>query len=71
MFNPEQFEQKIYSLVTLEINKEFSKILKKGDEVMQTEGIKMQRQIMEILHYITEEIATQILYGLLVNKRKN
>lgn len=73
MFNHKQFEEKVYSLVTREINKAFSTLLKSDGGAVQVQGIKLHKQVMEALHDITEEVAAQILYGLLANseaKRK-
>lgn len=67
MFNHKQFEDKVYSFVTREINKAFSKLLKSNGGAVQVEGIKLHKQVMEALHSIAEEVTTQILYGLLVN----
>jgi hypothetical protein len=67
VFNHKQFEDKVYSLVTREINKTFLTILKSDVGSVQTEGIKLHKRVMETLHYIAEEVATQILYGLLAN----
>ena len=67
MFNYKQFEDKVYGLVTREINKAFSTLLKNDGGAVQVEGIKLHKQVMEALHYIAEEVATQILYGLLAN----
>lgn len=65
MFNAKKFEQDVYGLVTKEVNTIFSKILKGDKRAVQKEGIKIQKQVMEILHFVTEETAMQILYGLL------
>ena len=65
MFNAKKFEQKVYRLVTKEVNAVFSKILKGDKREVQKEGIKVQKQVMEILHFVTEETAVQILYGLI------
>jgi|APEBP8051072661_1049379.scaffolds.fasta_scaffold02035_8 hypothetical protein len=67
MFNYKQFEDKVYGLVTGEINKAFSTLLKSNRDAVQVEGIKLHKQVMEALHYIAEEVAAQILYGLLAN----
>ena len=65
MFNPKQFENAVYAFVTHEVNKAVS-TFSKDKEKARTEGIRFHRQIMEILHEVTEETATQILYGLLL-----
>ena len=67
MFNHKKFEDKIYSLVTREVNKAFSTLLKSDGGAVQSEGVKLHKQVMEALHYIAEEVATQILFGLLAN----
>ena len=67
MFNHKKFEDKVYSLVTREVNKAFSKLLKSDGGAVQSEGVKLHKQIMEALHSIAEEAATQILFGLLAN----
>ena len=67
MFNHKKFKDKVYDLVTREINKAFSKLLKSDGGAVQVEGIKLHKQVMEALHYTAEEVATQILYGLLAN----
>ena len=67
MFNHKQFEEKVYSLVTRQINKAFSKLLKSDGGAVQVEGIKLHKQVMEVLHSIAEEVTTQILCGLLTN----
>lgn len=67
MFNHKQFEDKVYSLVTREINKAFSKLLKGDGRVIQAEGVKLHKQVIQALHHIAEETATQILFGLLAN----
>lgn len=67
VFDPNRFENKIYTLVTHEVNKVFSAVLKSDEASVQVEGVKLQRQIIETLHDITEEIASQILHGILIN----
>lgn len=67
MFNHKQFEKKIYSLVTREINKSFSTIPKSDVGSVQAEGIQLHKWVMKTLHFIAEESATQILCGLLSN----
>ena len=67
MFNPKKFEDKVYSLVTREVNKAFSTLLKSDGGAVQSEGVKLHKQVMKALHYTAEEIATQILFGLLAN----
>jgi len=67
MFNHKQFEDKVYGLVTREINKAFSKLLKSNGGAVQVEGIRLHKQVMEALHSIVEEVAAQILSGLLSN----
>lgn len=67
MFNHKQFEDKIYNLVTREINKAFSTLLKNDSGAVQAEGIKLHKQVMKALHYTAEEVAAQILFGLLAN----
>ena len=67
MFNHKKFEGKVYSLVTKEINKAFSALLKSDEGAVQSEGVKLHKQVMEALHYTAEEVATQILFGLLAN----
>lgn len=69
MFNQKQFEKKIYALVTQEVNEVFSTLLKTDRSTIQTEGIKIQREVMQVLHSIIEETVTQILCGLLLNKK--
>jgi hypothetical protein len=68
MFNPKEFEQKVYALVTQEVNKAFSKILNSDKEAVQQKGVKVHRQVMKALHLVTEETAIQILHGLLAYK---
>jgi hypothetical protein len=70
MFNPKQFENRVYTLVTKEVNKAFSALLKKDNSVIELEGIKMQKQVMKALHCVVQETAIQILYGLLVRMRQ-
>lgn len=70
MFNPKQFEKRVYTLVTKEVNKAFSALLKRDNRVIELEGIKMQKQVMEALHCVVQETAIQILYGLLVRMRQ-
>lgn len=65
MFNPKKFESAVYAFVTDKVNKAVSTV-SKDKEKARTEGIRFHRQIMEALHEITEETATQILYGLLL-----
>jgi len=67
MFNAEKFKQNVYELVTKEVNTVFSEILKGDKRAVQKEGIKVQKQVMEMLHFVTEETAMQILYGLLAH----
>jgi hypothetical protein len=68
MFNQIDFERKFYALVTQEVNKVFSELVRNRKDSVQQEGLKIQRKIMELLHAITEETAIQIFYGLLVSK---
>lgn len=65
MFNPKKFESKVYALVTREVNKAFTKLSDSSKD--QTKGIQFHQQIMQALHGVTEETATQILYGLLLS----
>lgn len=65
MFNPKQFESKVYALVTKEVNQAMS-TLGDGGSSTHSKGIQLQRQIMKALHSVTEEIAVQIFYGLLL-----
>jgi hypothetical protein len=67
MFNAEKFKKKVYGLVTKEVNTIFSKILKGDKRALQKEGIQVHKQVMEILHFVTEETVTQILCGLLAH----
>jgi hypothetical protein len=67
MFNHKKFEDKVYSLVTREVNKAFSTLLKNDGGAVQSEGVKLHKQVMEALHSIAEEVATQILFGLLAS----
>ena len=67
MFNVKKFERKVYGLVTKEVNTVFSKILIGDKEAVQKEGIKIQQQVMKVLHFVTEETAMQILCGLLLH----
>jgi hypothetical protein len=67
MFNAEKFKKKVYGLVTKEVNTIFSKILKGDKRAVQKEGIQVHKQVMEILHFVTEETITQILCGLLAH----
>lgn len=65
MFNAKQFEEKLYTLVTQEVNQAVTLILIGGKENVQTQGIQLQRQVTKALHDIVEETSIQILYGLL------
>jgi hypothetical protein len=71
MFNSKQFEAKVYKMVTKEVNKAFVELLKRDDGIYQEEGIQLQRKIMDALQYITAEVTSQVLYGLLLNKRRD
>lgn len=67
MFNQKEFEEKIYFLVINEVNHTFSKLFSSSnkDELV-GKAVKINRQIMQVLHYVIEEIVTQNLYGLLM-----
>lgn len=65
MFNPKQFESKVYALVTQEVNQAMSTLWDGGSST-HSKGIQLQRQIMKALHSVTEETAIQIFYGLLL-----
>ena len=66
MFNPALFEEKIYAFVTQEVNNVFSELLTKG--MAGQDGVRVQKQMMEALHSVTEETVMQISYGLLIRK---
>ena len=65
MFNSKQFEEKVYALVTKEVNEAFNLLLKGHQDTVQIQGIKLQREMMKVLHGVVSEVAAQILYGLL------
>jgi hypothetical protein len=67
MFNPTLFEQKVYDLVTQEVNNAFSVLIAKG--APSQEGFKIQRQMMEALHSVTEETILHISYGLAIRNK--
>ncbi len=68
MFNQQEFEEKVYWLVTDEVNHVFAELIASGDkDRLNGEAIRINRQIMQGLHYVVEEIVTQNLCGLLVN----
>ncbi len=69
MFNQQEFEDKVYALVTQEVNKVLSKLLNKGR--VQQEGFQVQRKVMRALHAVTEETVTQISYGLSIKNLTN
>jgi hypothetical protein len=60
-FNQQQFEDKVYALVTREMNAFFS-----GREPAQAEIVSAQKQILHSLHFVIEETITQIIYALLM-----
>lgn len=61
MFNQQQFEDKLYALVTSEVNAFFN-----NREVIPSEAIKAQQQILHSLHFVIEETIAQIVYGVLM-----
>ena len=61
MFNQQQFEDKVYELVTSEINAFFN-----GREFVQADVVNAQKQILHSLHFVVEETIAQIIYGLLI-----
>ena len=75
MFDQIDFERKFYTLITEEVNAAFSQLMSsnkfslRNDADLIKEGLKMQRQIMEALHAITEESVIQMSFGLLTHKR--
>jgi hypothetical protein len=66
MFNQQQFEDKVYELVTREVNAFFS-----SKEFAQSEIINVQRQILHSLHFVIEETMAQIMYGLFMMANAN
>lgn len=66
MFNPALFEQKVYDLVTKEVNDIFSGLFAKNQ--VQENGVRVQRQILAALHDVAEETNTQISYGLTIGR---
>lgn len=65
MFDKERFEQSIYKLVTQEVNAVYSELFQK--DTVQQEGFRVQRQIIQALHFIIEETVMQISYGLAIS----
>lgn len=65
-FNKQQFEDKIYEVVTSEVNNFF----KKGD-YNQSDALKTQRQMLQALHFIAEETISQIVWGMLIMMNVN
>ena len=61
MFKQQQFEDKVYELVTREINDFFS-----SGEFAQAEIINAQKQILHSLHFVIEETISQLVYGILM-----
>ena len=61
MFNQQQFEDKVYELVTREINAFFN-----SGKFAQAEIINAQKQILHSLHFVIEETISQIVYGMLM-----
>lgn len=61
MFNQQQFEDKVYELVTREINAFFN-----SREFVQADVINAQKQILHSLHFVIEETISQIVYGMLM-----
>ena len=59
MFNQQQFEDKVYELVTREINDFFN-----SGEFAQVEIINAQKQILRSLHFVIEETISQLVYGI-------
>jgi hypothetical protein len=70
MFDQIDFERRFYELITKEVNAAYSNLLQSSKMSVQAEGLKMQRQIMESLHAITEEVTMQGFFGLLAHKMK-
>ena len=72
MFDQMDFERKFYRLMVDEVNVAFSQLMNssEGSQVeLIKEGLKMQRQIMEVFHGITEESVMQMSFGLLAHKQ--
>ena len=72
MFDQINFEQKFYKLIVDEVNAAFSQLMKCEGSLqvdLIKEGLKMQRQIMEVFHAITEESVIQVSVGLLAHKQ--
>lgn len=70
MFNPTNFEQEVKGIVTREVSAAFKEILESKSRKGLSEGLKMQNQILSILHSITEETIAQIAYGLIVTREE-
>lgn len=62
------FENRFYLLITKEVNEIYSNLIRSSKDSIQAEGLKIQRQIMESLHAITEEAVMQGFFGLIANK---
>ena len=73
MFDQIDFERKFYKLIVGEVNAVFSQLMNDCERSSQVdlikEGLKMQRQIMEVFHGITEESVMQMSFGLLAHKQ--
>lgn len=65
MFNRKQFQHKICSIVTKDVKEAYVKLRNENRKTIQADGMKMQRQVICAMHYITEETVAMIGQNLL------
>jgi hypothetical protein len=58
MFDKQTFENELYDFVTSRVNKTFPQLSNSGSEIL-----KAQRQMLQAIHFVIEEIINQITYG--------
>lgn len=68
MFDQERFKKSIYKLVTKEVNAVYSELSNKN--MVQQEGFRVQRQVIQALHFVIEETVVQISYGLAISSSR-
>ena len=68
MINRKQFQNKLYSIVTRDVDEACSELLKGDRKTLQTNAIQIQQQVIYAMNWITEQTVIKISNGLLLNK---
>jgi hypothetical protein len=58
-FNKQKFEDKVYALVTAEVNEVFPTLVQTGGDIL-----TFHRQLLQAIHFVIEETVVQNLHGI-------